>query len=76
MRNLVSSHPNYKLKVTGHSLGAALAHLTGMALIKDGFKVSMTNFGQPRVGDETYYKFADEKFTDKYRVTHYKDIVP
>jgi hypothetical protein len=47
-----------------------------MALIKDGFKVPMTNFGQPRVGDETYYKFADEKFTDKYRVTHYKDIVP
>lgn len=42
LNNLYSS---YSIKVTGHSLGAALANLTGMSLINEGFDVSMINFG-------------------------------
>lgn len=34
-----------QVKTTGHSLGAALANLTAMALKKRGFNVSMINFG-------------------------------
>jgi len=52
-------NPGYSLKVTGHSLGAALAHLTGMNLIKAGYNVQMINFGQPRLGDDTYAAFAN-----------------
>jgi triacylglycerol lipase len=58
----MDENPKYKLKVTGHSLGAALAHLTGMSLIKDGFKVSMINFGQPRLGNTAYAAFSDMVF--------------
>jgi len=43
--------PTYAIKVTGHSLGGALANLTGLSLINEGFEVSMYNFGQPRILD-------------------------
>ncbi len=36
----------------------------------------MINFGQPRVGDETYANFSDAKFTNQLRVTHNQDPVP
>ena len=43
---LLEEHPSARVRVTGHSLGAALAQLTAMHLIKDGFsEVSMINFG-------------------------------
>ena len=75
VKRLKKKFPHYKVKTTGHSLGAAMAHLTGMSLIKDGYKVEMINFGQPRLGDEKYYEFADKHFPHS-RVTHFKDIVP
>ena len=48
--NLTSAFPSYTLKVTGYSLGAALAHLTAMDLVKYGMKTSVYNFGMPRIG--------------------------
>ena len=47
---LRSAYPTYSLKVTGHSLGAALAQLTSMNLIKNGLANSVYNFGMPRAG--------------------------
>jgi len=38
-------HPSYQVKVTGHSLGGALAQITGMKLIKQGIDVYMIDFG-------------------------------
>ena len=76
VKSLKLLHPNAKVKVTGHSLGAAISQLTGMALIKEGFEVSTINFGQPRVGNEAYAEFADTKFESIYRVVHNRDIVP
>jgi predicted lipase len=64
VKRLMTLNPGYSLKVTGHSLGAALAHLTGMNLIKAGYSVQMINFGQPRLGDETYAAFANKKFAN------------
>ena len=32
--------PSYVVKTTGHSLGAALTHLTSMMLIKNGVEVA------------------------------------
>jgi len=72
---LISAHPGYSLKVTGHSLGAALAQLTSMDLLKAGYTNTVYNFGQPRVGDATYAKFAAAK-VPTIRVTHNKDTVP
>ena len=56
---LQALNPTYKVKVTGHSLGAALAQLCGMRLVQSGFDVSMINFGQPRTGDDTYAAFSN-----------------
>lgn len=75
VKKLRSSYPNYAIKLTGHSLGAALAQLTAMDLVKNGFSVSMYNFGQPRVGDKAYASFVNSK-VPTWRVTHDKDIVP
>jgi predicted lipase len=47
---LRSVYPTYSVKVTGHSLGAALAQLTSMDLIKNGLANSVYNFGMPRTG--------------------------
>lgn len=68
--------PTYKVKTTGHSLGAALAFMAQMSLIKDGFDTTMINFGQPRCGDKKFAEFASAKRHDSYRVVHYKDQVP
>lgn len=69
-------YPSYTVKVTGHSLGAALAHLQAMELIKNGINVEVLyNFGQPRVGDSDYAAFAKNKL-QLWRVVHNKDVVP
>jgi len=51
LRNL---YPTYSVHTTGHSLGAALALLTQMDLIKAGYSATMINFGQPRVGNDKF----------------------
>ena len=50
-KELISQYPTYKVVVTGHSLGAALATLTAVDFLKNGISpVSLINFGSPRVG--------------------------
>jgi len=73
---LKQQYQNYKVKTTGHSLGAALAHLAALALIKEGLVVSLINFGQPRVGDKNFATFSQFTLGDQWRVVHHKDIVP
>jgi predicted lipase len=50
--------PTYAVKTVGHSLGAALAHLTALSLLKNGFETSVLNFGQPRVGNKAFAAFS------------------
>ena len=75
VKRLKGSKPDYSLKVTGHSLGAALAQLTSMDLYKAGYKPLVYNFGQPRTGDKNYATFSTERVTT-WRVTHNRDTVP
>lgn len=63
------------MKVTGHSLGAALAQLTSMDLVKAGIACTVYNFGQPRTGDKAFASFATPK-VPTFRVVHNKDTVP
>lgn len=75
VQKLKQTYPSYSVKVTGHSLGAAVAHLMAMDLAKAGYAPSVYNFGQPRVGDKSYASFAGTK-VPTWRVTHNRDIVP
>ena len=77
VNRLAWKFPNYAIKTAGHSLGAALATHAGMFLLKNGYSgVSMINFGQPRVGDDTYASFATNTWGNGWRMTHCKDPVP
>jgi hypothetical protein len=77
VKRLKVSNPTYTVKVTGHSLGAALAQLTSMDLMKAGLTVkNVYNFGQPRTGDQKYSSFVGTKGPVTWRVVHNKDVVP
>jgi len=77
VKSLQEIYPKYVVKVTGHSLGAAVAQLTTMDLAKNGIKTSMINFGQPRTGDVNYATFVPSivDVATTWRVTHDKDTV-
>lgn len=75
VKRLRGIYPTASIKITGHSLGAALAQLTSMDMVKAGLPCTVYNFGQPRLGDQAYAKFSTG-IVDTWRVTHNKDIVP
>jgi hypothetical protein len=68
---------SYQVVVTGHSLGAAIATLCAVDLVAADIKrVTLINFGSPRVGDNETASYISERITNKYRITHRKDVVP
>ena len=77
VNRLKGVHKGALVKTTGHSLGAAMAQLTAMTLLKNGIAVdNMINFGAPRIGDNRYAAFSDSVFKNQWRVVHAADIVP
>ena len=74
--NLHELYPTYRIVVTGHSLGAALATLTAYDIVQSGLNVQLINFGCPRIFDKACAKYASNIINKIVRVTHYKDIVP
>jgi len=64
------------IRVTGHSLGSAMATNAAMDLkLNHGFVTSVVNFGSPRAGDLDYSE-AVLKEVPHWRVTHHNDPVP
>ncbi|KAG0593134.1 hypothetical protein KC19_1G307000 [Ceratodon purpureus] len=80
---VLHDNPNAKLFFAGHSLGGALACLYPV-MLQYTAQTEMINkigaiytFGQPRVGDAEFRKYANDKFTGKYfRVVYCNDMVP
>ena len=75
----IETKPSYKVWVTGHSLGGALASLASTLIMFEG-KTARDNlmlytFGQPRVGNYDYALTHDGLVPLSFRVTHYRDIV-
>jgi hypothetical protein len=65
---------DYSIRVTGHSLGAAVALLVGAYAHTDGRNVvRVVNFGQPKVTDDRVTSEFLERVT---RVIDDKDVVP
>lgn len=78
VQQLTQKYPSYRVVVTGHSLGGALATLTAVDLVSKGVeasKMELWNFGSPRVGNEEFAQGVSERFSI-HRVTHHKDMVP
>mmetsp|Transcript_23824 Transcript_23824/g.62385 ORF Transcript_23824/g.62385 Transcript_23824/m.62385 type:complete len:309 (-) Transcript_23824:402-1328(-) len=74
---------DYKVVVTGHSLGAALATLAGVALVCDdrfnSQPLVVYNFGSPRIGNDALYELVEVALSDQLRIlrhTHWQDPVP
>jgi len=78
IRSLKSKYPNLPVRVTGHSLGAALAtHCVADLMGVEKIPVDMLiHYGEPRVGDSGFSQWFRNLGVVTTRVTHYKDIVP
>lgn len=68
-----------RLIVSGHSLGGALALLSTLNLIKEGYvnrdSLLLYTFGQPRVGTENFKNYVNETLPiEQYRVYYTKNI--
>lgn len=74
---LVKKYPTATIYTTGHSLGAAASSLCATDLIVNyGYdKVVVRNFGEPRVGDSVFARFANAQVGQYMRMTHNDDIV-
>ncbi|TMW94736.1 hypothetical protein EJD97_009866 [Solanum chilense] len=75
--------PNkWHVYVTGHSLGGALATLLALELSssqlakRGAIRVTMYNFGSPRVGNKKFAEVYNEKVKDSWRVVNHRDIIP
>lgn len=88
---LREKHPDYAVHLVGHSLGGAVATLAALELrVVHGWDdVTVTTFGEPRIGNAALARFVDDVFglndnksnaspaeSRFRRVTHADDPVP
>ncbi|KAG0615812.1 hypothetical protein M758_5G068700 [Ceratodon purpureus] len=73
---------SWQVYSTGHSLGGALAtlfalELSSSKLAKKGhIRVTMYNFGSPRVGNKRFADMYNQAIKDSWRVVNHRDIIP
>ncbi|GME76769.1 unnamed protein product [Ambrosiozyma monospora] len=67
LKGLKAEHPDYSVLVTGHSLGGALASLTGVELYLMGFEPTVVTYAAPKVFNKDMVEWVDQVFnTDQY----------
>ena len=80
LKTLQSKHPHSAVIVTGHSLGAAMAAHTAIALKLihniSNIRTPIYTFGQPRVGDAAFASWFHGHFPHWLRSVHWNDPVP
>lgn len=85
LERLVERYPDYQLTLVGHSLGGAVAALASLDFHSRGWKLEVTTFGEPRVGNLALMQYFDKAFIEGdhtktsrpyRRVTHTGDPVP
>ncbi|KAG0126301.1 Alpha/Beta hydrolase protein [Tuber indicum] len=75
VNSLRAQYPSYKLVVTGHSFGGALATITATEFRRLGYATELYTYGAPRVGNDKFCLFVSRS-SGNYRVTHLNDPVP
>ncbi|KAH7231464.1 Alpha/Beta hydrolase protein [Fusarium solani] len=76
IRSTAARNPGFRIAITGHSLGGAIASLAAAELRNNGYNVDLYTFGAPRVGDDALSTYITNQAGGNYRVTHYNDPVP
>lgn len=76
VKNALAANPGYSVKVTGHSLGGAVATLAAAKLRQTGTPATLYSYGAPRVGNEATSQFITKQAGGNFRVTHTDDPVP
>lgn len=84
LKQLISEYPTYNVVLAGHSLGGAISALAGLELKAHDFNVTVTTFGEPRLGNKEMARYMDQIFpwnvteskSTFRRVTHVEDPVP
>lgn len=72
----LSENAGYRLLISGHSLGGAVATLAGAYLRRSGYPNDIYTFGSPRVGNDVFTDFVTDQTGAEYRVTHLDDPIP
>eukprot|EP01129_Flabellula_baltica_P012080 TRINITY_DN539_c0_g2_i1.p1 TRINITY_DN539_c0_g2~~TRINITY_DN539_c0_g2_i1.p1 ORF type:complete len:305 (-),score=61.74 TRINITY_DN539_c0_g2_i1:45-959(-) len=80
VRKAQSICPTCQVKVTGHSLGGALAVLSAMD-VSDILNISSSDIrlitlGMPRVGNSNFADYVSTKVSESWRLVNQRDIVP
>ncbi|KUI61601.1 Lipase [Cytospora mali] len=75
LASAVRLFPSYKITVTGHSLGGAVATLLGMHIRDAGYDADIYTYGSPRVGNEALARYITHQPGSNYRITHLADAV-
>jgi hypothetical protein len=82
VKNTIAQNPNYRIAVTGHSLGGAIAAICATELRNAGYKnVALFTFGSPRLAGTQLSSYITNQGASadqggNYRVTHWNDLVP
>lgn len=74
--DFVLSQHKKTVRISGHSLGGAIATLLAIEFAKDGFQVELVTLGCPRVGDCEFVETYERCNIDHVRIVHADDIVP
>ncbi|KXN68902.1 alpha/beta-hydrolase, partial [Conidiobolus coronatus NRRL 28638] len=79
LKSAIGKYPDYKVVITGHSLGGAIASLIGFQLgqanVVSWDKLNVITYGQPRIGNPDFATYLNTKPWTFTRVTSYSDLV-
>ena len=80
MLQATTDYPDYRVIVTGHSLGGAVATVAAAALRKQSEHLALAtelySFGSPRVTNKKGAKWMSEQSNKSWRITSKNDVVP
>jgi hypothetical protein len=78
IESALAENPDYKLTITGHSLGGGIAAIATAALSGRGHTVTTYTFGEPLNGNAAFVQYIERAVPDSnyFRVTHANDGVP
>lgn len=62
--------PDYRIAITGHSLGAAISLLVGVELRLLGYDALVVALASPKVGNKAFARFVDDLLETKDAVRH------